>query len=143
VTGVDDTFRVHITVRGYELDTQGHLNWAQYLHYAEHARWECLRAAGIEHERLIGSGVGPVNLDANVRFLAELRAGDELTVSCVYHWRNGKTFRISQQFIRADGTLSAELSTVSGLIDLTGRRLIPEPGKHLRSLATAPEILGL
>jgi acyl-CoA thioester hydrolase len=143
VTGVDDTFRVHITVRGYELDTQGHLNWAQYLHYAEHARWECLRAAGIEHERLIGSGVGPVNLDANVRFLAELRAGDELTVSCVYHWRNGKTFRISQQFIRADGTLSAELTTVTGLIDLTERRLIPEPGKHLRSLATAPEILGL
>jgi acyl-CoA thioester hydrolase len=143
VAGVDDTFRVHITVRGYELDTQGHLNWAQYLHYAEHARWECLRAAGIQHERLIASGAGPVNLDANVRFLAELRGGDELTASCAFHWRNGKTFRVTQQFIRADGTLSAELTTVTGLLDLTARRLIPEPGKHLRSLATAPEILGL
>src|ERR1700716_1164898 len=112
---MDDTFRVRITVRGYELDTQGHLNWAQYLHYAEHARWECLRAAGAEHERLIASGAGPVNLEANVRFLAELRGGDEVTVSCVFTWRNGKTFRITQEFVRADGVLAAQLSTVTGL----------------------------
>jgi hypothetical protein len=26
--------RVRVKVRGYEVDTQGHLNWAQYLHYA-------------------------------------------------------------------------------------------------------------
>jgi acyl-CoA thioester hydrolase len=140
---MDETFRVRITVRGYELDTQGHLNWAQYLHYAEHARWECFRAAGIEHERLIASGAGPVNLDVNVRFLAELRGGDEVSVSCLFGWRNSKTFRVTQQFIRADGVLSADLVTVTGLLDLAERRLIPEPGKHLRSLATAPEILGL
>jgi acyl-CoA thioester hydrolase len=140
---MDETFRVQITVRGYELDTQGHLNWAQYLHYAEHARWECFRAAGIDHEQLIASGTGPVNLDVNVRFLAELRGGDDVSVSCLFGWRNGKTFRVTQQFIRADGVLSADLTTVSGLLDLAERRLIPEPGKHLRSLATAPEILGL
>jgi acyl-CoA thioester hydrolase len=140
---MDEIFRVRITVRGYELDTQGHLNWAQYLHYAEHARWECMRAAGIEHDRLIASGAGPVNLDVNVRFLAELRDGDEVMVSCVFTWRNGKTFRVTQEFVRGDGVLAAQLATVSGLLDLTERRLMPEPGKHLRSLATAPEILGL
>jgi acyl-CoA thioester hydrolase len=140
---MDETFRVQITVRGYELDTQGHLNWAQYLHYAEHARWECFRAAGIDHQRLIAAGAGPVNLDVNVRFLAELRGGDDVSVSCLFGWRNGKTFRVTQQFIRADGVLSADLTTVSGLLDLAERRLIPEPGKHLRSLATAPEVLGL
>lgn len=41
------TFSVDVTVRGYELDTQGHLNQAVYLQYAEHARWELLRAAGL------------------------------------------------------------------------------------------------
>jgi acyl-CoA thioester hydrolase len=61
----------------------------------------------------------------------------------VFSWRNGKTFRVTQQFVRADGVLSAELTTVTGLLDLTERRLIPEPGKHLRSLATAPELLSL
>jgi acyl-CoA thioester hydrolase len=34
------TFFVDVTVRGYELDTQGHLNQAVYLQYAEHARRE-------------------------------------------------------------------------------------------------------
>ena len=44
---MEDVFSVRVKVRGYELDTQGHLNWAEYLHYAEHARWEFLAAAGI------------------------------------------------------------------------------------------------
>lgn len=49
-------FAVQIAVRGYELDSNGHLNRAVYLQYAEHARWECLRAAGIEHSDVIGQG---------------------------------------------------------------------------------------
>ena len=40
-------FQVRVTVRGYELDSLGHLNQAVYLQYAEHARWEILRAAGL------------------------------------------------------------------------------------------------
>ncbi|MFI9593032.1 acyl-CoA thioesterase [Nonomuraea sp. NPDC052265] len=41
------TFSVRIAVRGYELDTQGHLNNVVYHQYGDHARWECLRAAGV------------------------------------------------------------------------------------------------
>lgn len=51
-------FSVRIRVRGYELDTQGHLNWAEYLHYAEHARWEFLAAAGITQDALLATGFG-------------------------------------------------------------------------------------
>jgi acyl-CoA thioester hydrolase len=72
-------FQALVTVRGYELDVNGHLNWANYLHYAEHARWECLRAAGLTLQVLIGAGLGPVNLEANVRFLRELRDASVLT----------------------------------------------------------------
>ena len=43
---MSEPFRALVAVRGYELDVNGHLNWANYLHYAEHARWECLRAPG-------------------------------------------------------------------------------------------------
>lgn len=35
-------FEMRIPVRVYELDTQGHLNSAVFLQYAEHARWEHL-----------------------------------------------------------------------------------------------------
>ncbi|MFF3127877.1 acyl-CoA thioesterase, partial [Streptomyces sp. NPDC057908] len=62
------TFSVDVTVRGYELDTQGHLNQAVYLQYAEHTRWELLRAAGLSQEKLLASGVGPVALETTVKF---------------------------------------------------------------------------
>ncbi|HWG14053.1 MAG TPA: thioesterase family protein [Streptosporangiaceae bacterium] len=139
-----EPFRARVAVRGYELDVNGHLNWAHYLHYAEHARWECLRAAGLSFETMVGAGLGPVNLEANVRFLRELRDGDEVGVSCEFEWGDGKTFRVRQQFTRLDdGALAAEVTTVSGVIDQDKRRLIPDPAGRLRSLATSPHIMGL
>lgn len=138
-----EDYRVRITVRGYELDTQGHVNQAVYLQYAEHARWECLRAAGISQERLLATRVGPVALETTIRYRSELRGGDELDVSCGFVWGEGKTFRVVQEMRRADGTLAAELTGVAGLLHLDERKLLPFPGDHFRSLAHTPELLGL
>src|SRR5437899_4737409 len=93
-------FRVSVVVRGYELDTQGHLNQAVYLNYAEHARWELLRAAGVAQDKLLASGVGPVALETTARYLRELRGGDEVTVTCEFEWGTGKTFRMVQRIER-------------------------------------------
>jgi acyl-CoA thioester hydrolase len=139
---VSDEFFVRVRVRGYEVDTQGHLNWAQYLHYAEHARWEYLAAAGITQDVLIASGIGPAALDVNVRYRRELRGGDEIDVTCVFELGAGKTFQIRQDFRRLDGLLAAELSSTTGIIDLAARRLIPDPAQRLRSLATDPSYFG-
>ncbi len=138
-----DAFSVRIKVRGYELDTQGHLNWAEYLHYAEHARWEFLAAAGITQDALIATGFGPVVLDVSVRFRRELRGGDEVDVSCAFVFEGGKTFQIVQDFRRPDGRVAATLSSTTGLLDLAERRLADEPDKHFRALATNPALLGL
>jgi acyl-CoA thioester hydrolase len=138
-----DVFSVRVKVRGYELDTQGHLNWAEYLHYAEHARWEYLAAAGITQEGLIATGFGPVVLDVSVRFRRELRAGDEVDVTCEFVFDGGRTFRIVQDFRRPDGRVAASLTSTTGLLDLRERRLTDDPGAHFRGLATDPAILGL
>jgi acyl-CoA thioester hydrolase len=136
-----DVFTVHITVRGYELDTQGHLNQSVYLQYAEHARWELLRAAGISQDALIASGIGPVVLESTIRYLRELRGGDEVDVSCGFEWGEGRTFRVRQDYRRADGTQVAELVAVGGLLDLRERRLVAQPRERLRALASVPELL--
>ncbi|ATO12963.1 thioesterase [Micromonospora sp. WMMA2032] len=138
-----DPFRVRVTVRGYELDTQGHLNQAVYLQYAEHARWECLRAAGVAQDRLIAGGVGPVALEVTVRYLRELRGGDEVDVTCEFRWGEGKTFQIVQDFTRPDETPVASVTGVGGLLDLTARRLVPDPRERFRALATDPTPMGL
>ena len=140
---VAEPFRVQITVRGYEIDAQGHLSGVVYLQYGEHARWECLRAAGILQHKLAAAGVGPVQLETSIRFHRELRAGDAVDVSCVFVWGDGKTFRVEQDFRRPDGTLVAELANVGGLLNLKERRRVADPAGRFRSLATAPEVLGL
>lgn len=139
---VSEPFRVRVRVRGYELDTQGHLNWAEYLHYAEHARWELLSAAGITQDALLATGIGPVNLDAHITYRRELRGGDEVDVSCEFRWGEGKTYDIVQDITRADGVLAARLTSKAGLLDLAERRLIADPAKRLRALAANPELLG-
>ncbi|MEV6397406.1 thioesterase family protein [Streptomyces sp. NPDC051907] len=135
------TYSVDITVRGYELDTQGHLNQAVYLQYAEHARWELLRAAGLPQEKLLASGVGPVALEVTVKYARELRGGDRVRVTCQFVYGEGKTFRVVQQIVKDDGTLAAEISGVAGMLDLSTRRLIADPKAHLAALADNPDLL--
>ncbi|MEU7898085.1 acyl-CoA thioesterase [Nonomuraea sp. NPDC049152] len=137
------TFTVSIAVRSYELDTQGHVNGAVYHQYGDHARWECLRAAGVSVDEMLAGGVGPVTLENTIRYHRELRGGDEVKVSCAFRWSGGKTFGVQQRFWRGDGELVAELTSIGGLLDLRERRLLPDPEARWRALATSPEVLGL
>ncbi|MEV3855624.1 acyl-CoA thioesterase [Streptomyces sp. NPDC050095] len=138
-----EPFSVRIEVRGYETDSQGHLNQAVYLQYAEHARWSILRHGGIEQRDLLERGVGPVALETNIRYLRELRAGDQVDVECVFEWGEGKTFRIRQTVRKTDGTVSAEVTAVGGLLDLTARKLVKDPKVLFKELATDPGVFGL
>jgi acyl-CoA thioester hydrolase len=134
-----EPFSVRVVVRGYELDTQGHLNQAVYLSYAEHARWEFLRSVGITQDALLATGVGPAALETTIRFRRELRGGDEVDVSCEFALGEGRTFQLKQEITKTDGRVAAEVICVAGLLDLTERTLVPDPRARFRALATAPE----
>lgn len=138
-----EPFSVRVEVRGYETDTNGHLNQAVYLQYAEHARWSMLRRGGIGQEALLARGVGPVALETNIRYLRELHAGDEVDVECAFAWGEGKAFRIHQTIRKTDGTVSAEVTAVGGLMDLTERKLVKDPRQIFKELATDPGVFGL
>ncbi|MEG3626827.1 acyl-CoA thioesterase [Streptomyces poriticola] len=140
---MSEPFSVPLTVRGYETDTQGHLNQAVYLNYAEHARWSLLQAAGIRQADLVARGVGPVALETTIRFRRELVAGDEIEVTCVFEWGEGRTFRIRQLVRKADGTVAAEIDAVGGLMDLRERRLLADPQRRFKELAVEPGLFGL
>ncbi|MEU1431687.1 acyl-CoA thioesterase [Nocardia sp. NPDC005746] len=136
-------FSVPITVRGYELDINGHLNQAVYLQYAEHARWELLKAAGIAGDKMVTAGIGPVVLEQTIKYQRELHLGDEVTVSCEFEFTGGKIFRMRQRIVKLDGTVSAEIDAVSGILDLAARKLVADPGAALRAVADSPDALGL
>jgi acyl-CoA thioester hydrolase len=136
-------FSVPVTVRGYELDTQGHLNQAVYLQYSEHARWMLLAAAGIRQNAMVASGIGPVVLEVNIKYLRELRGGEEVDVTCEFGWAEGKVFQFKQQIIKKDGTVCADIVVVGGIMDLQARKLVPNPAERLAALATDPAMLGI
>ncbi|MCR6490324.1 thioesterase family protein [Amycolatopsis sp. OK19-0408] len=136
-------FRVTIAVRCDDIDANGHVRGPAYLAYADHARWSCVQAAGIDLAELSARRIGPVNLETTVRFHRELVAQGEVSVSCEFKWGAGKTSRVEQEFVAPDGTLVASVSSVSGLLDLDRRRLVADPGRYWRELAARPELLGL
>ncbi|MFF9277418.1 acyl-CoA thioesterase [Streptomyces griseosporeus] len=140
---MSEPFSVRVTVRGYETDTQGHLNQSVYLNYAEHARWSLLQAAGITQAGLIATGVGPVALETTIRYLRELLAGDEVDVTCAFEWGGGRTFRIRQEIRKTDGTLAAQVTGVGGLLDLKERRLVADPAERFKQLAADPALFNL
>ncbi|HEU5469130.1 MAG TPA: acyl-CoA thioesterase [Actinophytocola sp.] len=138
-----ERFSQRVSVRAYELDSNGHVNGVVYLQYAEHSRWELMRAAGADLARLGELGVGPVFLETVIRYHTELFYGDTVDVSCEIVWGTGKTFRVAQRLVRTDGELVAEVDSVGGLLDLQTRKLVDRPAERYRMVATAPELLGL
>jgi acyl-CoA thioester hydrolase len=141
--GDPDVFSVRISVRAYEIDSNGHVNGTVYLQYAEHARWEFLRAAGIDQQALAARGVGPVFLETVLRYRAELRYPDDVDVTCAMRWGSGKTFQVVQRLRRPDGGTVAEVDSVGGLIDLATRKLVEQPARHYLAISRTPSVLGL
>lgn len=138
-----EPFQIRIQVRIYEVDQQRHVTGPTYLQYADHARYECFRAAGVDVERMLAGGVGPVNLETTIRYQEELLAGDEIDVTCAFEWGSGKTCRVEHDLRRGDGALAAQVRSVCGMLDLESRRLLADPAAHLAGLASHPAVLGL
>jgi acyl-CoA thioesterase FadM len=76
----DKPFTVRIVARGYEVDPNGHVAGTVLLQYGQHARWECMRAAGVHQADLAAREIGPVSLEERIRFHHEIRAGQEVAV---------------------------------------------------------------
>ena len=126
-------FSTRIEVRGYELDSLGHLNHAVYHQYAEVGRMKGFLEAGCDWDALMERRIAPVLLTTTVNFRRELRANDVVDVTCVAKFGDGKTFTLEQMITKVDGTVSAEIYGVFGMMDLDARKLHADPRAVLES----------
>ncbi|HEV3356642.1 MAG TPA: acyl-CoA thioesterase [Pseudonocardiaceae bacterium] len=134
-------FSVRIAVRNYELDALGHVNQAVYHSYAEHGRVSMFRAAGVPPEAMRELGYAPAVLTSEARYLRELRDGDEVDVRTTIEFGTGKTFVMRTELTKPDGTVAATVNGTMGLLDLTARKLLPEPRERILAMVTKPEIM--
>ena len=125
-----EPFRIQIKVRSYELDSLGHVNHAVYHSYGEVARLEAFEKADGGRNGLSTENLAPVLLESRIVYRSELRAGDVVEVTSDIEFGAGKTFRISNAIVKLDGTLSAEITCVLGLMDLERRKLVEDPRGH-------------
>ena len=70
-----------LEVRGYELDSFGHVNHAEYVRYLEHARWQVLRTEGIGIPELKKFQIWPVIAEIQLKYLKPTFLGDLLAVT--------------------------------------------------------------
>lgn len=87
-----------IEVRGYELDSFGHLNHAMYVSYLEHARWKLLAEAGIGLAEFNAWKRWPVIARIEVDYLKPTFLGEQLEVRTSLS-RAGRTGFMAEQTI--------------------------------------------
>ncbi|MER7116222.1 acyl-CoA thioesterase [Saccharomonospora azurea] len=136
-----DPFRVRVKVRHYEIDSLGHVNHAVYHQYGEIARLELFEVAGGLDSTLRAEGIAPVLLESHIVYRRELRAGDEVDVSCRATFGDGKVFWMSNGIVKVDGTVAAEIKCTLGLMDLNRRKLVPAPRDRIAEAGLDLDVL--
>lgn len=124
-------FSIRLEVRDYELDAQGIVNNANYLHYFEHARHAFLRSRGIDFVAMHEEGLDAVVHRVEIEYAASLRSGESFDVF-VSARREGRLRLVFDQELRKEGgELSARARVVAALV--RGGRPVP-PSEELAAM---------
>lgn len=113
-------FSMPIKVRDYEVDAEGIVNNANYLHYFEHTRHEFCQQAGLSFRQMHAEGLDPVVTRIEVRYIRSLGLGDSM-VSRLRLSRRGPVFVFHQDIFTPDGAEVAK-ATVE-VVSFEGGRL--------------------
>lgn len=95
-------FELPIKVRDYEVDAEGIVNNANYLHYLEHTRHEFCEQAGFSFRDMGKQGIVPVVSHIDIRYLHSLGLGDSM-ISRLGLSRRGPVFVFRQDIYTPEG----------------------------------------
>lgn len=95
-------FELPMKVRDYEVDSEGIVNNANYLHYLEHTRHEFCYNAGFSFREMRNKGIYPVLRKVDIEYITPLGLGDEM-ISRLNISREGARFIFQQDMYTPDG----------------------------------------
>ncbi len=98
----DYTFALEMKVLDYEVDVQGIVNNARYLHYLEHTRHEFCAMAGTSFREMHNDGIDPVLSRVEIDYLTPLHLGETMT-SCLNISRRGPRYIFQQDIYNSNG----------------------------------------
>ena len=94
-------FTLEIAVRDYELDSEGIVNNAVYLHYLEHTRHAFVKREGIPFGSLTREGLIPVVRRMEIDYRLSLQSGDVM-LSRLWIERKGPRFIFHQDIFNKE-----------------------------------------
>lgn len=95
-------FELPMKVRDYEVDSEGIVNNAVYLHYLEHTRHEFCEQAGLSFREMHSRGIDPVLSKVTIEYRTPLGLGQEF-ISKLSLDRRGPLFVFYQDLFLPDG----------------------------------------
>ena len=95
-------FELPLKVRDYEVDSEGIVNNAVYLHYLEHTRHEFCEWAGMSFREMSTQGIIPVLSRVEIDYRRPLRLGEHF-VSKLNLGRRGPLFVFIQDIYTPEG----------------------------------------
>lgn len=117
-----------VLIREAHLDVFGHVNNAKYLEILEEARWDWITRGGFGLKEILERGIGPVVLEANLRFQREAKNRDQMLIRSRTLEYAGKIGKVEQVMLRADGKASCTALFTVALFDTKARKIIsPTP----------------
>jgi YbgC/YbaW family acyl-CoA thioester hydrolase len=114
------TYLTPIEVRAYELDSFGHVNHANYLHYLETARWKMLGEEGVTLETFRKWDRWPVIATIDIQYRRPVLFGDRLEVRTRLVDYRRSSMQIEQEIFRSE-TLVASAKIRSVIVTGEGR----------------------
>ena len=114
----------HARVRDYELDFQGVVHHAHYLHYLEQCRNDYAKTLGLDLHELRVAGFDIVVVNIELRYKKPLLAGDEFIVTAILR-RDGEFKLIFAQEIvhKISRQLMAKAEVMCVCVDAKQKKL--------------------
>jgi len=122
-----------VTIKKSQCDLLGHVNNAAYLKIYEKARWDMLAANGYGVDTVEKLGKGPVILEAKVKYIKEIFAGEKILVKTQIPAPIKKITRIKQAIYRG-AELCSTVEIKWAYFDLKKRKIMIPTKAWLKGL---------
>ena len=129
-------FSLGMGVRDYELDLQGIVNNANYMHYFEHARHAFILSRGVDFAALHASGLDPVVYRAELDYREALRSGEAFVIRVRAHLEGRLKLVFEESLVKGSGREAAAGRFVVAMV--RGGRPCPPPPEILVPLGLGP-----
>lgn len=123
----------NLSIKESHLDFMGHVNNATYLTILEEARWELLYSHNYTLKDILTSGIGPVILECNIKFLKEIGLRQIITIESEIISFKDKIGIMQQNIFNEKKELCTSAKFTFGFFDMKLRKLV-EPRDKLKAI---------